>query len=451
MDALKRDAAILRALLLAGPGIPIVLIAFVAFMLAVLSDEQRAKGFQFCMLFAVICLVARASWRVRMLCESAGRLGVAHHATAMQRAQCIIVGAFIAIPTAVALWLGADFHAFVIFVGGTALAIYISEAALLGVVLVILAKGLAAAGADVDIWALVFGIPGSVLILVASAWGIAHWLRLAPRLESVAGAASSTLADSAHEAVESGEFDDRVAIAESVDEVLRLLPRESLSPRRLWIGMGHDPRGNWRRNAAGLAVLIVALVAIHFWKHSRWDLGVYWAASALFGAHAFGRFQQMNEAWLRTAGEQSLLVLCARWPSRAELKVILLRSVWTGIPALLIEWLLFSATTLLLGWIELPNALLALLALATGIVSMFGIFFSYFAHSRMRATNLLPLAYLLTALVGTTILIVATATGRHVGMWLGAGLVLVPFAVTLLAFAYRPLLFPVQIVSRKSR
>jgi hypothetical protein len=165
VDALRRDAAILRGLLLAGRGsiVSVGLVAFTAFMIFVMPDEKRFNTFQGCVLFSVVCLLALAASRVRMYCDSAGRLGVARHAVAMQRAQCILIAFLTMLPIAFALGTGAGYRAAVILVGATAFAIYIAEALTLVVIAALALKGVAAAG--VDVWELLFGAPGSAVIL----------------------------------------------------------------------------------------------------------------------------------------------------------------------------------------------------------------------------------------------------------------------------------------------
>ena len=450
MDALKRDLAILRALLLAGPGITtaLLLLTSASFLLGSMQHEKRVELFLVSMLFSLVCLVARATTRVRMYCESAGRLGVPHHALAMRRVQCIVIALFTLVPVTFAYCIGGDFSAVVIFVGGTAFAIYLAETLFLAVIFALSLKGLSAAG--VDVWTHLFGIPGSVAILLASAWGIVRWLRLPRRLESEAAAASLSLADTAHEADGVEELDaENAAFERHLEDVLAPPSPQLLAPRRLWVGLGYDPRGNWRVRAMGLFVALAATVVLHFWKQARWDFGAYLALSAMFAFFVFSRFQAMNEAWLRTHGEQSVLVLSARWPTGTAFKFVLLRCVWSGIPELLAGWLLFSAAVLATGWISLHTVLLAGLGQVAVLVSSLGIFLSYFAHARVRNTNLLPLAYLLMALAGTATLLFSVAHGSTTGTLIGAGMLLAPAAAAMLAFFLRPALFPVQTVARK--
>jgi hypothetical protein len=449
MDALRRDAAILRELLIAGPllTIPLLLFAFLAFLLGAQAEKNPVEAFLLCMLFSQVCFVARAASRVATYCESSGRLGMPFHAAAMRRAQCIVISLFTLVPGAFALWIGADFHIVIIFLGGITLAIYLAEALIWVVFAAFALKGLAATG--VDPIPFLFGTFGSVVILSVSAWGIARWLRLPQRLESAAGAASSALSDIAHEA-EDGELDMANDVFEDyLGDVLAPPEPESISPRRLWIGLSYDPRGNWRANAIGACIAIALILICHFWKHGIWDVRVYLMASGVFALYVFGRFQQMHEAWLRTPGEQSLLVLSPRWPPRARMKALLLRSVWGGIPALFAGWLLFSGVTLATGWIGWREVLLALLGLAAVLVSSLGIFLSYFAHRALRATSRLQMFYLLIALVGTATFLISVANGSRSGALIGAALVLAPFAVAALAFTLRPALFPVQTVTRK--
>jgi len=447
MDALRRDTAILHGLLLAGLGTPIVLIvtAFMAFLLGVLPDEKRVDVFQLFMLFSIVCLVARAASRVRMYCASAGPLGIPRHALAMRRAQCIVITLLTLLPIAFALWIGAGFRAVVIFVGGTAIAIYIAEALVLVVIAAFSLRGLAATG--VDVWSLLFGIPGSMVILAASAWGIGRWLRLPQRLEAEAAAASLTFADPAHEGVDAEEVNAANFAFES--HLGDVLTPHALTPRKLWIGLSYDPRGDWRVNAIGVFVALAIVVICHFWKHARWDLGVYLALSAIFATYVYGRFNQMHEAWLRTQGEQSLLVLSARWPARTAFKVMLLRSIWTGIPELLAGWLLFSVVELAIGWVDWSTVILTAIGQVAVLVSALGIFLGYFAYSSVPRTNLLQMAYLLIALAGIATLLTSLAHGFVPGTLVGAGLLLGPSAVAFLAFFLRPALFPVQIDVRK--
>jgi hypothetical protein len=450
MDALRRDAAILRGLLLGGPGITIALalIAFTAFMLSVLPDEKGLDAILACLLFSIVCLLARAASRVPMYCESAGLLGLPRHALAMRRAQCILIGFFTLPPIAYALWSGAGFRAVVIFVGGAAIGIYLAEALTLVVIAAFALKGVAATG--VDISALLFGAPGSAVILAASAWGIARWLQLPKRLEAAAAAASLTFSDSAHEGTDVEGLDAaNEAFEHHLGDVVSPRAPQVLTPRRLWIGLSYDPRGNWRTNATGLLFVLAVAVICHFWKHARWDLGVYLAVSGIFAIFVFGRFQQMNEAWLRTPGEQSLLVLSTRWPTRAAFRLVLLRSVWTGVPELLAGWLLFSAADLAFGWIEYQSVTLAAFGLLATLVSSLGIFLSYFSYSRVRRTNVLPMAYLLIALAGIATLLTSIAHAHIPGTLIGAALLLGPAAVAFLAFFLRPTLFPVQIDVRR--
>src|SRR4051812_40717666 len=125
MDALRRDGAVLRGLLFGGRGILIVLalFAFTAFMFFVMPDETRLKAFLGCLLFSTVCLIGRATSRVRLFCHSAGQLGLPRHALAMWRAQCILIALFTLLPIAYSLWSGVGFPAVVLFVGATAFAI----------------------------------------------------------------------------------------------------------------------------------------------------------------------------------------------------------------------------------------------------------------------------------------------------------------------------------------
>lgn len=450
MDALKRDATVLRALLLAGPVISIALILMigVAFMLGSSQGEKRVEMFLACMLFAVVCLVSRAASRVRMYCVSAGPLGVPGHAFAMRRAQCIVIALFTLVPIAFAFWIGAGFHAVVVFVGGTAFAIYLAETVFLALIVAFSINGLSKAG--VDVWTYAFGIPGSAAILLASAWGIAHWLRLPQRIEAAAAADSLSLADAAHESLAAAEVDAANEVFEShLEDVLAPRNPRFLTPRRLWIGLSYDPRGEWRSHAIGLVIALAAVVIFHYWKHARWDTAAYFAISALFALSLFNRFQAMNEAWLRTDGEQAILVLSARWPARNEFKLVLLRSVWSGIPTLLAGWMAFSAAAIIPDWIDWRSVLVAGIGHAAVLVSSLGIFLSYFAHRRIRTTNVVPLLYLLIAIAATATLLTSVALGSATGMFVGAGLVLGPAAAALLAFFLRPALFPVQRITRK--
>jgi hypothetical protein len=451
MDALRRDAAILSGLLLAGRGIAISLglIAFTAFMIFVMPEEKRLNTLQACVVFSIVCLLTLAASRVRMYCESAGRLGIPRHALAVRRTQCILIGLFTALPAAFALWSGVGYHAVVVLVGATAFAIYISEALPLVVIAAFALKGLAATG--VDIWALLFGTPGSIVILAVSTWGIARWLQLPLRLEAEAAIASSlTFADTAHEGVATDELDEaNEAFERHLDDVLVPRSPHALSPRRLWVGLGHDPSVNWRVNAIGISIALAITVVLHFWKHASWDLGVYLAVSALFATFVFGRFNHLQEVWRRSQGEQSVLVLSAYWPSRAAFKVTLLRSIWTGIPELIAGWLLFSGVVLATRWIDWNTVVLTAIGLATALVASLAIFLSYFAYSRLPRTNFLQMAYLLTAFAGIATMLTSIAHGFLPGTLIGAGLVLAPAAVAFLAFFLRPALFPVQIDDRK--
>jgi hypothetical protein len=446
MDALKRDATVLRALLLDGAGTTIALLAFAAlgFLFVLNPGPDSLVTFYLCMGVVAAAFVFRAAVRVSMCCYSAGHIGIPHHVDAIQRAQIFIVAAFVLIPTVLSLLAGGDWRALVIFVAVVGLAIRPMEQLSLVFIGLLAIKALVST-THLDLWSLAFGAPGVVTVLVLSAWSIADWLKLPRRIEILATAGFATLADASHETDHAVELDARSgAFEREFADVLAPRQPDVISPRRLWLGMGFDTRTPWRGRALELAIAVAVLAAAHVVKDGRWDLNVYLLASAYAGTLVFGRFQSLHQGWLVTPGEQSLLLLAPRWPARAALKQALLRSAWSGLPIIYAGWALLSLIAVALQYVSWRMVLLALLGHAAVLISSLGIFLSYFSRSRLRATNWLQMAYLLIAFVGTVCLIAGAAFGSLMSTLIGTAMVLAPFLIALLAFSTCRLLFPVE-------
>jgi hypothetical protein len=450
MDALKRDFVILHSLSLSGISTTMraMLIAFLVLMLVIFPEEKRPEAGFFILLFSIGCLVARVASQLGAYCDSAARLGIPGHAQAMRRAQCILIALANLLPIAVALWFGLGAHLVIIVIGSIAFAIYIGRALLLVIVAALALRGLAATG--IDLWALVIGTPGSIVILLASFWVYISWLRTPRAIETSTEAGPHLLADAAHEEQEADELLAANKRFEGyLGEVLTPRQPEILTPRRLWLGLGHDQSISWRAIAIWVLLALLAMASLHFWKNAKSDFTIYVTLSIFFGASVFGGVHGLGETWLRTAGEQSLLVLTPRWPTANALRTVLLRSVWPGVPQLLTAWLVFSAVTAGLGWIRWHDVAIIGVGQLAVLISSIGIFVSNFAHARIRKTNWLQMFYLLSAVAGIVTLTISLMNASRAGALVGAALILAPTALAFLAFFLRPVQFPVQIVLRR--
>lgn len=414
-----------------------------AIALAWLQDPGLRAPSEITLLIGGGLLLGRAVHRVDSLALSGVVIGIPDHARQLRRTQWIVVALFAAIAFVCALPLGLDWRALNVALGVCAGVLALASFPVLGIVVFVLA--FTADNLAVH-WDFLLHSPLVAMVLATAAAGLlVHWRRAPMRAELRARQTSQGLADDSHEQAHAAQYDSAQAeFIGFLGDVVDSTPRDPISARRLWIGMGHDPASSLKVKMVALLIACAALLLTHFILQSRWDRAAYFVISAMVAITMFGRFATKGEVWIRTSGEQSLLKLAPAFPTHGPLKALVLRSLLPGIPGDLGVWAGTSAAAMFAGWIGLREVLLAGASLFALLLTCVGLMMNYLAHSRIRKRMWLPMFHLLSAAIGGLVLLLAWAE-LHVGIAaVGAGMICAPSLLAALGYALRPLQFPAQ-------
>ena len=445
MDALSAQLSRLRLLLFGSPiGSALMLLApGGAVWLAWAGDPDLRVEHEVTLLLAAGALLGRAAHRVNALVISAALIGIPDHARRVRRAQWTILALYAALAFICALPFGLDPRSMTVSLGicgGVLAFVAFPVVGVLGVVVVMVvdepARNLERVLQD--------PLTG-IITAIGTLAMVIHWFGAAERGEKQSRQATTGLADDQHEDANAAEYQAaEVAFSSYLGDVMASKAHDPITARRLWIGMGHDPSGSRKSRLMASIAAILALLAAHLVFQGRWDRAVFFVISAIVGMTIFGRFSAKSEAWLRSPGEQSLLTLAPAFPAGARLKLLIVRSLWPGIPADLAFWAAFSAMALYAGWVQPRDVSIAGAALASVVVTCLGLMMSYLSHSHMRKRMWWPMFHLLSAIVGCAVILIAGFAGHLPSGIVGATLLFAPFLLALLSFTLRRLQFPVQ-------
>lgn len=445
MDALISRLSRLRLLLFGESiGSALMVLAFgVAISLAWFGGPDLRVEHEATLLLAAAALLGRAAHRVNALVISAALIGIPDHARRVQRAQWTLLALYAALAFICALPFGLDLRSMTVglgICGGVLVFVAFPVVGVLGVIVAVMvdepARNLERALQD-PLTGIITAI-GTLAVVI-------HWFGAAERGERQSRDATTGLADDQHEDAHSAEYQAaEVAFSNYLGDVMASNANDRITARRLWIGMGHDPSGSHKSRLVASIAAVLALLAAHFVFQGRWDRTVFFLVSAIVGMTLYGRFSAKNEAWLHSSGEQSLLTLAPAFPAGARLKLLIVRSLWPGIPGDLAFWAAFSAMALYAGWVQPRDVSIAGVALASLMVTCLGLMMSYLSHSHMRKRMWWPMFYLLSAIIGCGVMLIAWLEGHLPWGIVGATLLLAPFLLAVLTFTLRRLQFPVQ-------
>ena len=445
MDALNAQLSRLRLLLFGGPiGSALMVLALgVAVWLAWAGGPDLRVEHEVTLVLAAGALLGRAAHRLNALVISAALLGIPDHARRVRRAQWIILALYAAFAFICALPFRLDLRSMTVSLGICAGVLAFVAFPAIGIVGVVVAMVVNEPATNLE-RVLQDPLTGIITIIGAVAMVI-HWFGAAERGERQSHQATSGLADDQHEDAHAAEYQAaEAAFSRYLGDVMASNAHDPITARRLWIGMGHDPSGSRKSRLVASIAAILALLAAHFVFQARWDRAVFFVISAIVGMTLFGRFSAKSEAWLRSSGEQSLLILAPGFPVGAMLKLLIVRSLWPGILADLAIWAAFSAMALYAGWVQPRDVSIAGAALASLMVTCLGVMMSYLSHSHMRKRMWWPMFYLLSAIIGCVVMLIGWLEGHLPSGMIGATLLFAPFLFALLSFTLRRLQFPVQ-------
>lgn len=464
MDALRLYGAILRTLVFERPAIAIVLLVviLIGFVLGALGPVHGTSGFA---ILAVAVpawgLLTAAALRLEGCCVSAGALGIPGHYPAARRTQYLLLALFAGVPSIYALLLSREPNASMYILLGSAIGVLLGRAFVLpGVIAAVWLTS----RVQFDPWAFAGTLQGALLFLAVTIAGYLLWFRAPLQFHAHGVWSAAALADARHETL-GVPGHETVAHAGTVDArpgnfgsaptpgpqrppvsghaIESLLPAGvSLRPASFWGGLGHLPDAGWRLTAVFAAIGLGAFVIPHFYRHGRTDVGAFLAISLIAGAWAGCRSLRLEGAWATSAGEQSVLMLTPRWPSRPALKWLVISSLWNPVPEPFVAWLAVAVVGVSLGWLPWPLAAQGAAGLAATSVACFAFLPLFLAQKRIRKDNRLAQAYLV--FVGFTGLIMLMLVKSPEGWALCCELLFGVALLPLLAFLLRRPQFPAR-------
>lgn len=462
MDAVNRYWQILRALVLAR-GFIVVLLALFYLLAIVLSITLEAdkKATIILGLSAIpACgFLATATERVVQYAIAGASLGIPRHVEFLRNGQIAVLCLFVGIPAGVGLIYGSPLgHAALLLVP-----------AALGIVVGLKARWAFAAWIVLLVGTRFFSSSGGVLpglnnpavqiALIMISLGILYWwLGLPLRTEKRARGVSTVLADARHEASASstseaiGTSPGQIELLEKayereLDEITAGIRDAGLKSRALGLGLAMDMRPNWRGIARMIGMGWVVLFIVHLaYRHDGGGIVYIWVA--FFAASAlFSRVSAVRAAWQRHGSEEALLVLSPRWPAELQVKKILVEMLVKSQVGTWLTWFFIILPYVLLGWLGQKEAGTSIILLFATSCATSGALLLALSRRYFKELSFMTIALLLCSAAGACVYLFGAAAVPYARS-VGTTIIVLPLIVGGLCFSFRPLQFPVRIVSK---
>ena len=463
MDAVNRYWQLVRALVLAR-GLIVVLLGLFYVLAMILSitlqGEQKASSILVLSAIPACGFLATATERVVLHSIAGASLGIPRHVEFLRNGQIAVLCLFIGIPACFGLLYGAPLsHAALLLVP-----------AAMGVIVAL--KGRWAFG----IW-IAFAIgtrfvpsSGGILpglnnpvvqtALIMGSLGILYWwLGLPRRTETRARGVSAVLTDARHEASATSIADaigtpsDQVDLLEKayereIDEVTAGISDAGLTSRALALGLAIDVRPNWRGIARMIGIGWIILFLLH-WVYGHDVRGTVYIPIALLAVSAlFSRVTAVRRAWQRHGAEAALLVLSPRWPQERQVKQVLVKMLVKSQVGTWLTWIVIILPYVILGWLDQSAAGASILFLGATSCGATGAFLLALSRRHFKELSWMSIALLLCSAAGVCVYLLGAAAMSYATS-LGMALIVLPLIFGGLCFSFRPLQFPVRIVSKQ--
>jgi hypothetical protein len=463
MDAVNRYWQIVRALVLAR-GLIVVLLGLFYLLALILSItlEPDKKASIILVLSAVpACgFLATATERVILYSIAGASLGIPRHAEFLRNGQIAVLCLFIGVPACVGLTCGGPLsHAALLLVPAAA-----------GVLVALKARWIFAAWIVLLVGTRFFSPSSAPLPGLSSPWvqialimvslGILYWwLGLPLRTEKRARGVSTVLADARHEASSSSPSEAigtnpgqvellQKAYERELDEVTAGISDAGLTSRALGVGLAIDVRPNWRGIAKMIGMGWVVLFIVHLvYLHNGGGIVYIWVA--FFAASAlFSRVSAVSAAWQRHGSEEALLVLAPRWPGEPQVKRILVEMLVKSQMGTWLTWIFIILPYVVLGWFGQREAGASILLLCATSCASSGALLLTLSRRYFKELSFMNIALGLCSAGGACLYLFGPAAVPYARS-VGTTIIVLPLIVGGLCFSFRPLQFPVRIVSKQ--
>jgi hypothetical protein len=463
MDAVNRYWQIVRALVFARGLIVVLLGLFylLAMMLSITLEADKKASIILVLSAIPACgFLATATERVVQYSLAGASLGIPRHVEFLRNGQIAVMCLFVGIPACVGLKYGGLLsHAALLVVpaaGGVFLAL---KARWVFAAWIVLAVGTRFSFAQGDAL-LGLNTPAVRIALIMVSLGILYrWLGLPSRTEKRARGVSTVLADARHEA-SATSISDAIGTERSqvelldkayereIDEVTAGITDAGLMSRALALGLAIDVRPNWRGIAIMIGIGWVVLFILHFvYRHDVRGTVYIWIA--FFAASAlFSRVKSVHQAWQRHGAEAALLVLSPRWPGEGQVKQILVEMLVKSQVGVWLTWIFIILPYVVLGWLGQTEAGASILLMGATSCGASGALLLALSRRYFKELSFMSIALLLCSAGGACVYLfgaVAVPYARSVG----TTIIILPLIVGGLCFSFRPLQFPVRIVSKQ--
>jgi hypothetical protein len=463
MDAVNRYWQIVRVLVL-GRGLVVVLLTLFYLLAMILSITLEAdKKVSIILVLSGIpaCgFLAMATERVIQYSIAGALLGIPRHAEFLRNGQMAILCLFVGVPASVALAYGG--------LAGHAALLLVPAAA--GVVFALKGRWVFAAWIVIAVstrFSLSMGgvLPGlnsppvQIALIIVSLGILYWWLGLPSRTEKHAQEMPTVLADARHEASATstsgtlGKKPGQVELLEKayereLDEVTAGMSNAGLTSHSLALGLAVDVRPNWRGTATMIGLGWVTLFILHrVYRHD--ERGTLYIWVAFFAASAiFSRVNAVQAAWKHHGAEAALLVLSPRWPNEARVKQMLVEMLVKSQMSAWLMWVFIILPYVALGWLGQTTAGAYIFLLCATSCGASGTLLLTLSRRHLKELSFVTIALLLCSAVGVCVYLFGAVAMSHARI-VGATLIVLPLIVGGLCFSFRPLQFPVSIVSKQ--
>jgi len=444
MDALKPFWALNSALFAQRPWTLIfsLLMTAAVVVVAVTGDGALRSTSEFLAAVALWCWLGRASLRLPAIACWAGELGIPRHHETLRSVQIALLIVSLSLSFLMEMQFALDLRAWLasMIISAMVLPMATSPQLYMGMLLAMFVARMI--DPRILSWPMQPAVAAIFVCLCVVL--LVQWFRVIRQLEKRAAVASHRLSDAAHEAAHPEDFDRaQFSLDTSFGSSVDSEPAGRVSPRRFWLGMGYDSQSSWRVTGYSLLFAILALAAAHFSLSGQRDALAYVVLSAGVVLAAFGRFNGMHEAWMRTPHEQSILLLSPLWPQGARLKIQFLRALSGGLAGYCAYWIGLSAFAVVLG-IEWRTILMVGAGLLIAMMSICLFMMHYVSRRRASPTSTFAITHAILVLLGLGSLMGGWGNASPRWVLIGLALIFLPGLPTTYLFCTRRMQFPVQ-------
>jgi hypothetical protein len=461
MDAVNRYWQIIRALVLAR-ALVVVLLSLFYLLALILAGTGDKHGSIILVLSAIpACgFLATATERVIQYSVAGGSLGIPRHGELLRNGQIAVLFLFVGIPACIAITYGERVdHAALLLVpaaGGVVLAL---KARWLFVVWIVLAVGMRFVPSTDALWPGLISPWVQIPLTMVSVGILYWWLGLAMRTEKRSRGVTMILADARHEASATsigqairatpGQVERlEKAYERELDEVTAGISDAGITSRALALGLAIDVRPKWRGIAKMIVIGWVVLFILHLVYRSDVHGATYIGVALVAASVLFSQVNAVSLAWQRHGAEAALLVLAPRWPRELQIKQRLVEMIVKSQVGTWLAWIFIILPFVVLGWLGQTEAAASILILFATSCGASGALLLALSSRYFKEVSFMRIAALLCSACGACLFLFGSAMVSWARI-VGATIIVLPLIMGGLRFSFRPLHFPVRIVSKQ--